>query len=83
LGLLIAIEAVLQAQSASNYPGQKFKEKFIMRIKLFALPALVAVLALTLTGCPRDDRDHHPPPPDQRDHSHDHDHDHDHDNNTH
>ena len=48
----------------------------MIRIKPILLPAITAVVALMLTGCPHDHRrDNYPPPPDHHDGDH-HDNDH-------
>jgi len=47
----------------------------MIRLKPILLPAITAVLALTLTGCPHHHHDDYPPPPDHHDNDH-HDPDH-------
>jgi len=44
----------------------------MIRLKPVLLPALVAVLALTLTGCPHHHHDNYPPPPPPDHHDPDH-----------
>jgi hypothetical protein len=47
----------------------------MIRLKPVLLPALAAILALALTGCPHHHHDNQPPPPDRHDPDH-HDPDH-------